>query len=589
MIVEDERIHEEHSLLKMVADNTTNLIIFTDAAGYITWVNKTFEKVTEYRSAEVLGKKPGHFLQGPLTNPDTQDYIRNNLQRQVRFKADIVNYTKSGKDYWVELDIMPLKTVEKKLIGYMSVQSNVSNVKMMIGEMLSAKGILRTVLDTVPFHVSVKDPQGRFIFYNKAFSKDFRHNENGNDYAKGLNKQEKEVLKGRRLVFDQSMRINDQVRTFLTLKFPVENSGGQTYAVGRVSIDFTELKHARENLREREQLYFSTVKSINDAAITVGKDFKIIFLNNSAERLTGFNLKNARSKLIHDVFKVQSLDRNIAINPLQCMIQEHTDILNEELLMISKDGRKIPIEGSLTEMQDSNDDFAGIAIFFKDVSDRFERRKLERDMEVRRISAVIEGQESERDRISKELHDGLGQMLNLVKMRVYVNLEDKEPELTELMDEAIQEVRRMSENLMPAKLRDFDLPTALNSLVKQLKRIYDIDISFYSYLSEDLDDSRKINLYRIAQEAINNALKHAEANHISVSLIEDEDKIRLAIEDNGIGLNSEDNNNTSAKSTRHGLINMRERANIMDGYLIIESNPGLGTLIIVEIPKYDRK
>ncbi|MBL3658333.1 PAS domain-containing sensor histidine kinase [Fulvivirga sediminis] len=591
MVVDTLYITDEMERVKLIADHTTNFIVFTDADGLITWVNKTFEKVTEYSLDEVVGRKPGDVLQGPLTNVDTISFMSKNIKDAVRFKIDVINYTKSGKEYWVELDIIPLKDEENNLVGYMSIQSDVSNVKMVIAEMLNAKAILRTVLDTVPFHVSVKDAQGRFMFYNQAFLNDFMQGNVENEalVPRKLSPIEHKILTtNKKVVLEQNLVIRGEVRTFLTLKFPVENSVGQVAMVGRVSIDFTELKQTKETLREQEQLYFSTVKSIHDGLVTIDKDFKISYMNPSAERMMGYKLKEVKGTFFYKVlhFSFTAEDEEI-INPLQCVLGSGADLLKNEMFVHSKCGKKIPVESSLTEMQDSNENYAGIVVFFKDISDRVARTRLEENMEVRRMAAMIEGQEGERSRIAKELHDGLGQMLNLIKMKLYLNAKQFDDELIHLIDDTIQEATRMSENLVPAKLRDFDLATALNALIKQLNTIYDPKISFYSSVSNEIVANKKINLYRIAQEAINNALKHSGATQISVSLIEDDNIIRLSIEDNGRGIenNNMEEEDLKTKTFHHGLANMKERTKIMNGFLIIESNKGLGTLVISEIPK----
>ena len=176
-------------------------------------------------------------------------------------------------------------------------------------------------------------------------------------------------------------------------------------AIGRLI-----LRNPKTN--NEEEIIFSDEKVIvpSVSLIQKDKDTDLVYLSYSSPKTPGrtylYNLKTKERKLV----KEQEIPSGH--NP--------NDYIVERLECNSHDGRKIPIEGSLTEMKDSNEDFAGIAIFFKDVSDRYERRKLERDMEVRRISAVIEGQESERDRISKELHDGLGQMLNLVNLIILI-------------------------------------------------------------------------------------------------------------------------------------------------------------------------
>src|SRR5690606_27728924 len=127
------------------------------------------------------------------------------------------------------------------------------------------------------------------------------------------------------------------------------------------------------------------------------------------------------------------------------------------------------------------------------------------------------------------------------------------------IEDTIQETARISENLLPSKLRDFDLATALRSLCRQVGKSASTTIVFHAFGEIDgMDEKMKVNFYRIAQEALNNAIKHALASSISVALNDSYDLIRLSIEDNGIGFTELPEHNE--KRFHHGLSNMRERA-----------------------------
>jgi signal transduction histidine kinase len=256
------------------------------------------------------------------------------------------------------------------------------------------------------------------------------------------------------------------------------------------------------------------------------------------------------------------------------------------LLLVSKRHAIRPIgEGSLSPVLDYKGQLIGLVMIFRDVTDRNEKEKLQRDFEKQRLTAMVEGQENERARIAKDLHDGLGQMLNAIKMNINVIVDDdtKSKDLFKLIDEAVVETVRISENLLPAKLRDFDLGTCIKSLCHQLENSCPAQINFESLGNiSELKQSQKINFYRIGQEAINNAIKHAKASQITVQLIQEDERIQLIIEDDGCGMNGVESN--GYKSMRHGLGNMRDRAEIMGGKLIIESDSNRGTLVIAEAP-----
>lgn len=353
-------------------------------------------------------------------------------------------------------------------------------------------------------------------------------------------------------------------------------------------VEMALYKHEIESkLRQSEEKFFSTVRSISDSVIIIDEQYRIVYMNPSAEAVTGWTLSKTSGKLLYDIFILRdSLTEEYPVNPFQCVLHlGKVNSLPPNLVLLSGKGTERPIgEGSMSPVINERGKFMGMVIIFKDLSDKVEHEKLVKDFEKRHMAALLEGQEKERSRIAKDLHDGLGQTLNAIKMNLKLLGRDEGDVnvLSQLIDEAIQESIRISENLLPAKLKDFNLATCLRSLCNNIDRTSHIPVRFEAFGNAgDIDQSQKINFYRIAQEAINNAIKHAQASAISVQLNEEDDRVQLTIEDDGKGF---EKHVTYDKSQHHGLVNMRERAEIMGGKLTIESDTARGTLIIVEAP-----
>lgn len=129
-VTEEVIRREEREMLSLVANETNNAVIITDAAGLIEYVNSGFEKLTGHKSAEVKGKKPGDFLQGSETDPDTVERIRQCLAARESFYDEILNYNKAGEPYWVSLSITPIFE-NKQVRRFISVQANITEVKQM--------------------------------------------------------------------------------------------------------------------------------------------------------------------------------------------------------------------------------------------------------------------------------------------------------------------------------------------------------------------------------------------------------------------------------------------------------------------------
>lgn len=352
-------------------------------------------------------------------------------------------------------------------------------------------------------------------------------------------------------------------------------------------IEMALYKHDIESqLRRSEEKYFSTVSSISDAVITVDRECIISFINPAALTMTGWARDEAVGRPVSDVLNCRYSSLGPNVNPVQCELGKgNVSRMPDELFLVCKSGSTLPIgESSLSPLHDTHGNFTGLIIIFKDITDKFAREQLRREAERNRKAAIIEGQEQERGRIAMDLHDGLGQMLNAIKMNTGVIVSDPVAahSLLHLLDEAIQESVRISENLLPSKLRDFDLATCLKTLCKTVSKSANTQIDFIGNGSRiPMSQSDKVNFFRITQEALNNAVKHAQATNITVQLNAAKDVIRLSIEDDGKGMGDQ---TSVSHSGGNGMINMRDRAEIMGGQITVETDHHRGTFVMVEVP-----
>jgi signal transduction histidine kinase len=211
-----------------------------------------------------------------------------------------------------------------------------------------------------------------------------------------------------------------------------------------------------------------------------------------------------------------------------------------------------------------------------------------------RSLAVIEAQENERRRISRELHDGLGQLLSAAKLNFgmidVVNSSNKEKsgdivkQVDSIISKAIVEARRIAHDLRPTTLDDFGLIPALRILCQEFSKITGVKIKFQvSPTLERIDPKVEIAIYRIIQESFNNISKYAEATEVSLDLYRKENKVFVRVKDNGKGFEIDNLAKNKKAGTGFGLINMKERAELVGGKVEINSNPGQGTELLLEI------
>jgi signal transduction histidine kinase len=223
-------------------------------------------------------------------------------------------------------------------------------------------------------------------------------------------------------------------------------------------------------------------------------------------------------------------------------------------------------------------------------------QELQAEMQRRLLESSLEVQEVERRRIAKDLHDEVGAMLSMTKMsynqllkklNTSAELTEQGQKTKEFLEESISQVRRISRELVPSTLEDFGLISALDEFIQKIHIASGV---LFIFNHEGIEDSERfdkkieLTIYRIAQELVNNALKHAEAGEITLKLTVQDNKFIFIFTDNGKGFDLE----AVKKDPKSGLglRNIESRLSVVDGVFKIKSTPGKGTNTKIEIPLF---
>lgn len=239
----------------------------------------------------------------------------------------------------------------------------------------------------------------------------------------------------------------------------------------------------------------------------------------------------------------------------------------------------------------TNDEIGELTRAFNTMSVQVREKTRELEHErIGRLRSVIDAEESERQRLSREIHDGIGQSLIALKLRLESLLYIEGPDIKENInilkdqfDDTVDEIRRISNNLMPSVLEAFGIIIALRNLCRETEEHAGIKIKYEA--TGDLDEiSTKITtyLFRIAQEGINNIIKHSKATEVEMRLSRVNDFINFTIRDNGVGFDV----NQVAFERGNGLRNLRERVGLLDGTIDILSGHNQGTKISIRLPVF---
>jgi signal transduction histidine kinase len=217
----------------------------------------------------------------------------------------------------------------------------------------------------------------------------------------------------------------------------------------------------------------------------------------------------------------------------------------------------------------------------------YSRRKISlKDRKIEQLKAMMAGEEKERARISRELHDGIGGMLTGIKMnlKTFQKIHEEQPvseglnDIMDMLQDMGQEIHKTAHNLMPDILLKHNLKEALALYCEQLDTggKLEIDLQFHGAVDE-LDKSLELPLYRIIQELLQNIIKHANATLVAIQLRRDDDIIRISVEDNGTGFNP------AGCKPGLGLLNIETRIQALNGYFSIEPTQKMGTTAFIEL------
>jgi PAS domain S-box-containing protein len=276
-------------------------------------------------------------------------------------------------------------------------------------------------------------------------------------------------------------------------------------------------------------------------------------------------------------------------------------VAHEEAEWITKDGKVIQCylrAAPVDRLQPAR----GHVVAAMDITGRKQTEILLRESEKRlRLlsSRLVEAQEDERRVVARELHDGIGGKLTAIKYGIEKRLRESGPspgntevsteDILTVVNEAIDETRRISKNLRPSSLDDLGLLRTINGLCREFEDLSDVAIRKDLEIQENqVPELLKITIYRILQEAVSNAVKHSGANRLSIRLTENAGSIELTVEDKGKGFLIQEAEPGETAARGMGIGSMKERAELTGGLLTLWSEPNKGTVVRVVWPHREK-
>lgn len=355
---------------------------------------------------------------------------------------------------------------------------------------------------------------------------------------------------------------------------------GLVYVVNKhlINPSISKFQLEKENIELESAKLMALFAKLNpDPLIRINSSGEILEMNSVAEEITP--ILDPKGKNINEVFPFIGFDPDGSSNGANTKVLTHQ--LNEKHYSI---------------VLRSDPDLGITQIYFHDITalKTYEKKLVESERKLRELSDHLHSiLEQERDRLSKGLHDGIGQSLSMLRIKlVKMSEKEKDPEqvrknteIIETLEDAILELKNISYDLKPRMLEEMGLGFAIKYMANKVTSETGI-IGEVNVIGEEirLQNRLEIYLYRIAQEALNNILKYSHATYFSIQLIIKNRFIRMMVSDDGRGFDIEAVSSQREPLHGMGLINIKERVESYHGEFKIESSPENGTMIVVEIP-----
>ena len=398
------------------------------------------------------------------------------------------------------------------------------------------------------------------------------------------------------------------------------DSDGRIIGASKVARDITD----RQQGDEVRALLAAIVDSSDDAIVGKTLDGIITSWNRGAEQIFGYSAPEAVGQ---HIFLIIPADRRAEEIEVLARLSRGEKIDHFETLRQTKDGRQIPVSLTVSPIRDARGVIVGASKVARDITERrraqealkrahdeledrvrqrtaellelneslrseVEHRQSVEQQRAQLFSRLILAQEDERRRIARELHDQLGQQMTALRLTLEtLKTLSGESSAVRAQVEALQDLARQLDQdiafrvweLRPAILEGLGLTAALAEYAGDWSKRYGIraDLHMTRPIGGRLPSQIETTIYRFAQEALNNVVKHAKADRVDIILEHTREHVSLIVEDNGIGFNP---SGAETAGEGFGIIGMRERAALAGADFQIESAPGDGTTVILRVP-----
>ncbi len=595
-----------------ILTNVTDVIITTDLDRVITSWNKVIEKLTGIPEEEAVGKLFRQIVHADFS-PYTHDQVAEIVFREGIWKGEMNIVGAGGEKKHLLHTISMLHDAEGNNIGLLGVGRDITERKKAQAKLQESELFYRSLISYSLDGIVMTDAGGLITYCGPSVTKlsgyepsqllghhlfEFVHPDDipvaVDAFQAEISKQSVVNYMVLRLMHSSGLPVWCTVRGHNLLDNPVVKSMVIYFA------DDSKRKEAEDKLRQSEQHFRNLIFNLKQGIILQGADGRMIVCNQAAldmlgvteDQLIGQSPIGPGWNIIHEdgrSFTPSLHPANIAFETKKPV----RDVVMGVWRPVT--GDRVWLLVNAEPVLDHHGDLLNVICSYTDITEqkKLSQALIEQEIQKQKqlTQATIDGQEKERQEIGKELHDNINQHLNTTRLYLEVAREKASGEVLEMIHlshknliSIVDEIRQLSQSLVPPTLGDLGLVESIHDLCDSLKRGYPFNIEFlYRHFSEEkMPGNMKLMLFRIVQEQVNNIIRHAHAKNIQIRLQSDAEYVILTIADDGEGFDPV----TYRKGL--GFSNISNRATLFNGKMEIDAAPGRGCAVTVIIP-FDRE
>ncbi len=368
---------------------------------------------------------------------------------------------------------------------------------------------------------------------------------------------------------------------------------GEVVEIVSSTRDITERRKTEERLRHSEERTRALTESAVEAIVTIDHDGTIVGWNDSATRIFGYERSEVLGGPLTPIMPKRYREAHrVGMQRVLSTFEGRLIGRTIEIEGRRKSGEEFPVELSLSMWEADGTRYFGGIIRDISVRKRVEEELVQKSQQLRMLAARIQKvREEERTRLSREVHDVLGQALTGLRMDVAMlerrQVEDEEVQerlnvMKNAIDETVRIVRRISSDLRPGVLDDLGIEAALEWEVRKFEGRTGIACTFVDNTDGlRLDEGRSTAAFRVFQELLTNVARHASASSVEVRIRSNDGDFAIEVHDDGVGIDQE----RAARGLSLGILGMRERLAPWGGEIEFKGSPGAGTRVTVTLPK----